>query len=97
MADLRRPEYRTASFRVAAFYSKSRSFLKLVPASGRFSCDEEAAAKVQYLIQGEELQGQERLDCFYLVSLCRLLRFWWVLPCPTAPVKPTVSFPRVAR
>lgn len=69
--NLRRPEYLSASHHAAAFYSKSRSFLKLAQANGKLSCNPEAAVKVQYIIQGEELkEGQEVLDCFYLV------RFW---------------------
>lgn len=68
MANLRRPEYRSASHHAAAFYSKSRSFLKLMQVNGRFSCSEEAAVNVHYIVQGEELRkGQEVLDCFYLV------------------------------
>uniref|UniRef100_H3DA42 Alpha-2-macroglobulin bait region domain-containing protein n=1 Tax=Tetraodon nigroviridis TaxID=99883 RepID=H3DA42_TETNG len=66
--DLRQPEYRSTTLRVAAFYSKSRSFLKLLQANGRLPCNKEAAVKVQYLLQGEELKGQEQLDCFYLVT-----------------------------
>lgn len=69
MPDLRQPEYRSTTLRVAAFYSKSRSFLKLLQANGRLPCNKEAAVKVQYLLQGEELKGKEQLDCFYLVSL----------------------------
>lgn len=67
--NLRRPEYRSASHHAAAFYSRSRSFLKLMQVNGKLSCNEDAAVNVQYIIQGEELKkGQEVLDCFYLVG-----------------------------
>ncbi|XP_029699093.1 alpha-2-macroglobulin-like protein 1 [Takifugu rubripes] len=66
--NLRRPEYRSASHHVAAFYSKSRSFLKLTQGNGKLPCGQEASVRVQYIIQGEELRkGQEVLDHFYLV------------------------------
>ncbi|XP_077422372.1 alpha-2-macroglobulin-like protein 1 isoform X2 [Vanacampus margaritifer] len=66
--DARRPEYRIAYHDVSAFYSKSRSFLKLMQVSGKISCDKDATVRVQYIIQGQELKkGQETLDFFYLV------------------------------
>lgn len=69
--NVRRPEYRSASHYAAAFYSKSRSFLKIMQTNGKLPCNEDAAVRVQYIIQGEELRkGQEALDHFYLV------RFW---------------------
>lgn len=70
--NLRRPEYRSASHHAAAFYSKSRSFLKITQDNGKLPCGEEASMRVQYIIQGEELRkGQEVLDHFYLVRLWR--------------------------
>lgn len=66
--NLRRPEYRSASHHAAAFYSKSRSFLKVTQADGKLPCGEEASVRVRYILQGEELRkGQEVLDHFYLV------------------------------
>ncbi|XP_042270737.1 alpha-2-macroglobulin-like protein 1 isoform X1 [Thunnus maccoyii] len=68
VANTRRPEYRSAYHHVAAFYSKSSSFLKLMQVSGRIACDKDATVRAQYIIQGEELKkGQEVLDFFYLV------------------------------
>ncbi|XP_042342251.1 alpha-2-macroglobulin-like protein 1 isoform X2 [Plectropomus leopardus] len=68
VANLRRPEYRSAFHHVAAFYSKSSSFLKLMQVSGKISCDKDATVRAQYIIQGEELKkGQDVLDFFYLV------------------------------
>lgn len=69
--NLRRPEYRWDSRYVAPFYSKSRSFLNFLPVNRDLPCSEDAALNVQYIVQGDELkQGQEVLDCFYLVRLC---------------------------
>ncbi|XP_077396695.1 alpha-2-macroglobulin-like protein 1 isoform X2 [Festucalex cinctus] len=66
--DMRKPEYRTAYHDVSAFYSKSRSFLKLMQVSGKISCDKDATVRAQYIIQGQELnKGQETLDFFYMV------------------------------
>lgn len=70
--NLRRPEYRSASHHATAFYSKSRSFLKVTQGNGKLPCGKQASVRVQYIIQGEELrQGQEVLEHFYLVRLWR--------------------------
>ncbi|KAM9359083.1 alpha-2-macroglobulin-like protein 1 isoform 2-T2 [Symphorus nematophorus] len=64
----RKPEYRSAYHPVAPFYSKSRSFLKLMQVDGKIPCDQDAAVRAQYIIQGQELKpGKEALDFFYLV------------------------------
>uniref|UniRef100_A0A8P4GHJ1 Alpha-2-macroglobulin n=1 Tax=Dicentrarchus labrax TaxID=13489 RepID=A0A8P4GHJ1_DICLA len=68
VANLRKPEYKSAYHQAAAFYSKSSSFLKLMQVNGKLSCDKDATVRAQYIIQGEELKkGQEVLDFFYLV------------------------------
>ncbi|XP_029301916.1 alpha-2-macroglobulin isoform X2 [Cottoperca gobio] len=68
VANLRTPEYKSAYHQVAAFYSKSNSFLKLMQVSGKLACDKDATVRAQYIIQGEELKkDQEVLDFFYLV------------------------------
>lgn len=73
--NLRRPEYRSASHHAAAFYSKSRSFLKVTQGNGKLPCGKEASVRVHYIIRGEELrEGQEVLDHFYLVRLWRRRR-----------------------
>uniref|UniRef100_A0A667Y638 Alpha-2-macroglobulin-like protein 1 n=1 Tax=Myripristis murdjan TaxID=586833 RepID=A0A667Y638_9TELE len=65
---LRRAEYRLAHHFVTPFYSKSKSFLKLLQSLRKFSCDKDATVRAQYIIQGDELKkGQEVLDFFYLV------------------------------
>ncbi|XP_029374169.1 alpha-2-macroglobulin isoform X2 [Echeneis naucrates] len=68
VVDRRGPEYRSAHHHAAAFYSKSRSFLKLMQAGQNIPCDQDATLRAQYIIQGLELKpGQEVLDFFYLV------------------------------
>ncbi|XP_056139910.1 alpha-2-macroglobulin-P isoform X2 [Lampris incognitus] len=65
---LRRPTYGSVFRVISAFYSKSKSFVKLMQASGTLPCDRDAAVRAKYIIQGEELKkGQEVLDFFYLV------------------------------
>ncbi|XP_075996556.1 alpha-2-macroglobulin-P isoform X2 [Genypterus blacodes] len=66
--DVRRPDYRSAFHSVTAFYSKSRSFVKLMQRSGQISCDGDTTVQAQYILQGEELtKGQEVFVFFYLV------------------------------
>ncbi|XP_019716916.1 alpha-2-macroglobulin-like protein 1 [Hippocampus comes] len=66
--EIRKPEYRAAYHGVPVFYSKSRSFLKLMQFSEKISCDKDAVVRARYIIQGEELkEGQMTLDFFYLV------------------------------
>ncbi|XP_072235418.1 alpha-2-macroglobulin-like isoform X2 [Leuresthes tenuis] len=63
-----RSEYRSAHHHVTEFYSKSKSFVKLMQVNERFSCNKDASLRAQYIVQGEELKkGQGVLDFFYLV------------------------------
>ncbi|XP_077396698.1 alpha-2-macroglobulin-like protein 1 [Festucalex cinctus] len=66
--EIRKPEYWNAYHYVSKFYSKSNSFLKLMPVSGNIACDKDATVLARYIIQGEELkEGQDTLDFYYLV------------------------------
>uniref|UniRef100_A0A8D3DNR8 Alpha-2-macroglobulin-like n=1 Tax=Scophthalmus maximus TaxID=52904 RepID=A0A8D3DNR8_SCOMX len=70
LSRVRSPEYRSAHHQVAAFYSKSSSFLKLMQVNKKISCDKNATVRAQFIIQGEELKsGQEVLEFFYLVCV----------------------------
>uniref|UniRef100_A0AAY5L6B0 Alpha-2-macroglobulin-like n=1 Tax=Esox lucius TaxID=8010 RepID=A0AAY5L6B0_ESOLU len=63
-----RPEYRSAYLFIRTFYSKSKSFLKIMQGKGKLSCEMDSIVLAHYIIQGEELlMGQETLDFFYLV------------------------------
>lgn len=69
------PTYEKGSLTAVPFYSKTKSFVKLMHVSGSILCDKDASVHVQYTIQGEELKnGQESLEFFYLVSFCVGLR-----------------------
>lgn len=66
--NVRRPDYRFAFHHVEEFYSKSRSFLKLMQVDRKIPCDKDATVRAEYIIQGEELKkGQEVIRFFYLV------------------------------
>ncbi|XP_064158470.1 alpha-2-macroglobulin-like isoform X2 [Anguilla rostrata] len=65
---IRKPSYRSAQMWVKPFYSKSKSFLKLKAIKGKLSCDTDASIMAQYIIQGEELEKEQKsLGIFYLV------------------------------
>lgn len=65
---IRRPMYSSSQIWLKPFYSKSKSFLKLKAIKDKLSCDTDASIKAQYIIQGEELEkNQKSLDFFYLV------------------------------
>ncbi|XP_036379386.1 alpha-2-macroglobulin-like [Megalops cyprinoides] len=59
--------YKSAYHNVKAFYSKSKSFLKIKQAKEKLPCDEDGQLLVHYAIQREELSGQKNLEFFYLV------------------------------
>uniref|UniRef100_A0A3P8Z7R4 Alpha-2-macroglobulin domain-containing protein n=1 Tax=Esox lucius TaxID=8010 RepID=A0A3P8Z7R4_ESOLU len=76
-AHYQRPEYRSAYLFIRTFYSKSKSFLKIMQGKGKLSCEMDSIVLAHYIIQGEELlMGQETLDFFYLVSLKGLWSQW---------------------
>ncbi|XP_056099216.1 alpha-2-macroglobulin-like protein 1 [Rhinichthys klamathensis goyatoka] len=53
---------------IRPFYSKSKSFLMLMKASGKLSCNSDATVVASYIIQGNVLKpGQNTLDFFYIV------------------------------
>uniref|UniRef100_A0A4W5JK52 Macroglobulin domain-containing protein n=1 Tax=Hucho hucho TaxID=62062 RepID=A0A4W5JK52_9TELE len=65
---VRRPEYSSDYHFTRKFYSKSKSFVKIMQGEGKFSCEKDGIALARYIIQGVELKkGQKTLDFFYLV------------------------------
>ncbi|KAG7484016.1 hypothetical protein MATL_G00044700 [Megalops atlanticus] len=58
---------RSAFHSPRAFYSKSKSFLKIKQAKEKLPCDEDGQVLVHYVIHEEELSGHKNLDFFYLV------------------------------
>ncbi|KAJ8368236.1 hypothetical protein SKAU_G00082640 [Synaphobranchus kaupii] len=66
--NFRKPGYMSAQMWLRPFFSKSKSFLKLKTVSGKLSCDTDASIVADYIIQGEELEKEQKsLDFFYLV------------------------------
>ncbi|XP_046891299.1 alpha-2-macroglobulin-like isoform X2 [Hypomesus transpacificus] len=66
--DQRLPEYGSAHHSLTAFYSKSKSFVRIQQASQTLSCETDATVGATYIISGEELkEGQKTLDFFYMV------------------------------
>uniref|UniRef100_A0AAZ3RAU8 Uncharacterized protein n=1 Tax=Oncorhynchus tshawytscha TaxID=74940 RepID=A0AAZ3RAU8_ONCTS len=67
---VRRPEYSSDYHFAREFYSKSKSFVKIMQGEGKFSCEKDGIVLAHYIIQGVELKkGQTTLDFFYLVRL----------------------------
>ncbi|XP_074536146.1 alpha-2-macroglobulin-P-like [Halichoeres trimaculatus] len=63
-----RPRYISAYHTVLRFYSKSNSFVKLLPVDGDLSCDGDATLRAKYIINKDELlQGQDYIKFFILV------------------------------
>lgn len=53
---------------IRPFYSKSKSFLMLMKASGKLSCNSDATVVASYIIQANALKpGQNTLNFFYIV------------------------------
>nr|XP_029528600.1 alpha-2-macroglobulin-P-like isoform X3 [Oncorhynchus nerka] len=68
MHGVRRPAYTSAYHFARKFYSKSKSFVKIMQGDGKFSCEKDGIVLARYIIQGEELmKGQKTLNFFYLV------------------------------
>ncbi|XP_051965892.1 alpha-2-macroglobulin-like protein 1 [Xyrauchen texanus] len=67
-AQLKKDTRQSAYFWLRPFYSKSKSFLMLVKAPGKFSCKTDAVVQANYTIQGNALKpGQKTLAFFYMV------------------------------
>ncbi|XP_041731964.2 alpha-2-macroglobulin-like isoform X2 [Coregonus clupeaformis] len=65
---LRRPVYTSAYHLARKFYSRSKSFVKIMQGEGKFSCEKNGIVFARYIIQGVALiKGQKTLDFFYLV------------------------------
>ncbi|KAI7800728.1 putative alpha-2-macroglobulin-like protein 1 [Triplophysa rosa] len=61
--------YQKSSHWLRPFYSKSKSFLKLIKAPNALSCVSDAVVEASYIIPGSALKnGQKTLNFFYVVS-----------------------------
>ncbi|KAK0131165.1 Alpha-1-macroglobulin [Merluccius polli] len=62
------PQHQSAHLNVLPFYSKSRSFVKIMESRNKLLCQQESEASAEYIIQGTELKpGQEALHFYYIV------------------------------
>ncbi|MFT7803647.1 alpha-2-macroglobulin-like [Arapaima gigas] len=60
-----------AHLSVTKFYSKSKSFVKIMQVDGQLPCDQEGLLKVQYIIQGTAQQNSQELLTFSYMVLSR--------------------------
>lgn len=68
------PEYVDAHFSVSRFYSRTNSFLKIVPEPKQLRCNQQKIVTVHYSLNGEAYRDDSSINFFYLVSLS-----WWIL------------------
>uniref|UniRef100_A0A9L0JUH4 Ovostatin homolog 2-like n=1 Tax=Equus asinus TaxID=9793 RepID=A0A9L0JUH4_EQUAS len=63
------PEYMDAHFSVSRFYSRTNSFLKIVPEPKQLRCNEQKIVTVHYSLNSEAYRDNSNINFFYLVSL----------------------------
>uniref|UniRef100_H0VHV8 Ovostatin homolog 2-like n=1 Tax=Cavia porcellus TaxID=10141 RepID=H0VHV8_CAVPO len=63
------PHYSDAFFVVSRFYSRTNSFLKIVPEPKQLRCDQEKIITVLYSLNQEAYKNVSNVNFFYLVSL----------------------------
>uniref|UniRef100_A0A8C7B1L0 OVOS protein n=1 Tax=Neovison vison TaxID=452646 RepID=A0A8C7B1L0_NEOVI len=63
------PEYVDAHFSVSRFYSRTNSFLKIVPEPKQLRCNQQKIVTVHYSLNGEAYRDDSSINFFYLVSL----------------------------
>lgn len=68
------PEYLDAQISVPRFYSKTNSFLKIVPEPKQLRCNQQKIVNVLYSLNSEAYREDSNINFFYLVSLV-----WWIL------------------
>ncbi|KAI4886734.1 hypothetical protein NFI96_022087, partial [Prochilodus magdalenae] len=66
--NVRQANFLSAYHWVQPFYSKSNSFLELLPSPNPLSCSSSAVVEAQYIIPGDETKpGQKSMNFFFLV------------------------------
>ena len=68
------PEYMGAHISVPRFYSRTNSFLKIVPEPKPLRCNQQKIVSVHYSLNSDAYRGNSNINFFYLVSLS-----WWIL------------------
>ncbi|XP_006875515.1 PREDICTED: ovostatin homolog 2-like [Chrysochloris asiatica] len=65
------PDYREAYASVSRFYSRTNSFLKIVPERTPLKCNQQKTVTVHYSLNNEAYPKTSNVNFFYLVSLSR--------------------------
>ncbi|PNJ30643.1 T0128421 isoform 2, partial [Pongo abelii] len=63
------PQYLDAHFLVSRFYSRTNSFLKIVPEPKQLECNQQKVVTVRYSLNSEAYEDDSNVKFFYLVSL----------------------------
>uniref|UniRef100_A0A2K5RQQ7 Alpha-2-macroglobulin domain-containing protein n=1 Tax=Cebus imitator TaxID=2715852 RepID=A0A2K5RQQ7_CEBIM len=63
------PQYLDAHFLVSRFYSRTNSFLKIVPEPKQLECNQQKVVTVHYSLNSEAYKDDSSVNFFYLVSL----------------------------
>uniref|UniRef100_A0A8C0WT96 Ovostatin n=1 Tax=Castor canadensis TaxID=51338 RepID=A0A8C0WT96_CASCN len=61
------PEYSDAHLSVSRFYSRTNSFLKIVPESKQLTCNQQKIITVLFSLNSEAYKGDSNVNFFYLV------------------------------
>ncbi|XP_074182145.1 ovostatin homolog 2 isoform X1 [Rhinolophus sinicus] len=61
------PEYRDDQFSVPRFYSRTNSFLKIVPEPKQLRCDQQKIVTVHYSLNSEAYSDDSNINFFYLM------------------------------
>nr|XP_002712818.1 ovostatin homolog 2 [Oryctolagus cuniculus] len=63
------PQYMDAQFSVSRFYSRTNSFLKIVPEPKQLRCSEQKIVTVHYSLYSEAYKEDSNINFFYLVMV----------------------------
>ncbi|XP_019489013.1 PREDICTED: ovostatin homolog 2-like [Hipposideros armiger] len=63
------PEYMGAHFSVPRFYSRTNSFLKIVPEPKQLRCDQQKIVTVHYSLSSEAYKNDSNINFFYLMMV----------------------------
>uniref|UniRef100_G3SFG2 Uncharacterized protein n=1 Tax=Gorilla gorilla gorilla TaxID=9595 RepID=G3SFG2_GORGO len=66
------PQYLDAHFLVSRFYSRTNSFLKIVPEPKQLECNQQKVVTVHYSLNSEAYEDDSNVKFFYLVSLSHI-------------------------
>uniref|UniRef100_A0A2R9CI26 Alpha-2-macroglobulin domain-containing protein n=1 Tax=Pan paniscus TaxID=9597 RepID=A0A2R9CI26_PANPA len=73
------PQYLDAHFLVSRFYSRTNSFLKIVPEPKQLECNQQKVVTVHYSLNSEAYEDDSNVKFFYLVSLSHSQSFQYMI------------------